>query len=143
MAVTLRYESLVKCTPARVWEHFHDVSQWKRFNPAINDVKWTKGEPWTVGSQLSMELVQPRPMTVHSELAELHVPRFLRLKGKMMGVSADHSFEFTDLGDGTTRMRTVQVLTGPATIFISKRIQDLATATFVQWFETLRREIEC
>lgn len=142
MSVTLQHESIVHSSPEKVWERFSDVSSWKRFNPAISDVRWTKGEPWQIGSHLSMGLLQPRPMTVHSELAECKPPYFMRLRGKMMGVSADHSFEFTALPDGTTRMRTVQVLSGPATIFISDKIKRMATETFVNWFDVLRREIE-
>jgi uncharacterized protein YndB with AHSA1/START domain len=142
MPVTLQHESIVQASPEKIWERFSDVSTWKRFNPAISDVRWTRGEPWQIGSQLSMDLVQPRPITVHSELAEYRPPHFLRLRGKMMGVSADHTFEFSAQADGTTKMRTVQVLTGPATIFISDKIKRIATDNFIHWFEALRREIE-
>jgi uncharacterized protein YndB with AHSA1/START domain len=142
MAVTLAYESVVNAPVERVWEQFSDVSQWRRFNPAIGDVRWTKGEPWQPGSRLAMDLVQPRPITVESELAECHPPNLIRLKGKMMGVSADHTFEFTPQSDGTTKMRTAQVLSGAATMFINDRMKNAAVGAFRNWFENMRQEIE-
>jgi hypothetical protein len=142
MAVTLEYETKVQCAPEKLWERFSDVSQWRHFNPAISNVRWSEGEPWKVGSKLAMDLVQPRPMTVVSELAECIAPRFIRLKGKLMGVSADHTFEFTPETDGTTRMRTAQVLSGAATIFISDKMKQSATETFREWFEAMKRDIE-
>ncbi len=142
MSVTLEYESVVQCTPEKIWERFSDVSSWKRFNPAISNTRWTSGEPWHPGSRLAMDLVQPRPMTIESEIVECRPPNFMRLKGRMMGVSADHTFEFTPQGDGGTRMRTAQVLTGAATIFISEKLRRAATETFANWFEAIRREVE-
>jgi hypothetical protein len=142
MAVTFEYESVVQCSPEKVWERFSDVSSWRRFNPAIGNVRWIKGEPWQPGSHLAMDLVQPRPITVESELVECSAPNLFRLKGKMMGVSADHTFEFTLDGNGATKMRTAQVLTGAATIFISDKMKRAAVDAFANWFEAMRREIE-
>jgi ligand-binding SRPBCC domain-containing protein len=142
MAVTFEYESVVQCSPEKVWECFRDVSAWKRFNPAISNVRWTKGEPWQPGSHLAMDLVQPRPITVESELVECSAPNFFRLKGKMMGVSADHIFEFAGNSEGATKMRTSQVLTGAATIFISDKMKRAAVEAFAKWFEAMRHEIE-
>ena len=142
MAITLSYESSVRATPEQVWAKFSDITCWPRFNKAIAGVRWLDGEPWHRGAKLAMDLVQPRPMTVESVLDEVVAPNLLRLKGKMMGVSAEHTFEFTAQPDGTTKMRTEQVLTGAATIFISEKMKSAATSAFANWFDGMRREIE-
>ncbi len=142
MAVRLEYETVARCTAERVWETFREVWAWKRWNASIGDVRWLNGEPWQVGSRLVMEMVQPRPMALESEVAENAAPGLVRIKGKVMGVNAEHSFAFEQQADGTTKMRTWQVLSGPATIFISEKMKKMATEMFAQWFEAVRREAE-
>lgn len=142
MAVRLEYETVAHCSAERVWETFRDVSAWKRWNPSIGNVRWVSGEPWQIGSRLVMELVQPRPMALESEVVENAAPGLLRIKGKVMGVNAEHSFAFEAQPDGTTKMRTWQVLSGPATIFLSEKLKKMATDTFAKWFEAARQEAE-
>jgi len=142
MAVRMEYETTAQCSPEKIWERFSDVQSWKRWNPSIGGVRWVAGEPWKQGSRLAMDVVQPRPITLESEVLAVEAPRLLTLKGKAMGVTAEHTFSFEPQPDGTTRMRTWQVLTGAATMFISNQMKKTATDVFAQWFEAMRTEAE-
>jgi hypothetical protein len=46
--------------PKTCWEVFTDWQNWNMFVPGTyKTIEWTKGEPWTIGSRVQMEIMRP------------------------------------------------------------------------------------
>jgi len=53
------YEVMVKAGPKLAWEVFSDWRRWHTFSNVYGRLEWTKGQPWSVGSRLSIEVLRP------------------------------------------------------------------------------------
>lgn len=53
------YEILVKANAKLAWEVFSNWKRWHTFSNVYGTIEWAKGEPWQVGSRMSIEILQP------------------------------------------------------------------------------------
>jgi hypothetical protein len=136
----IEYETVVACSPEQVWAVFSDLSNWSQWN-SMTTASWAQGDPWQADSELLLEPAQPA-VKVKARVLDCAPPYSVRWRGRAMGVSVVHSFEFAAQPGGSTFMKTVVELSGPATFFISNKMKQQGVDIFAQWFNALKAEAE-
>lgn len=141
MSIKLEYAATAKCRPEHIWKVFEKMEQWAWWNPSVTRSKWTSGQPWQKGSHFRMELERPRRMAFDCEVLE-GSPNKVGWRGKGGTVTGEHWFSFEENGDGTTKMKTWETLSGFGTMFIGKGMQEKTVDVYKVWLERLGAEAE-
>lgn len=81
-------------------------------------------------------------MKVKAKILASTQPYYTGWQGSVMGVTFVHRFEFSAQPDGATLMKTQIDLSGAATFFISKKMQQQGLDIFAKWFDGLKVEAE-
>ena len=141
MSIRLEYATTAKCRPEQLWKVFQKMEQWAWWNPCVTRSKWTSGQAWEKGSHFRMELERPRRMAFDCEVLEAS-PNKVAWRGKGGTVTGEHWFSFEENGDGTTKMKTWETLTGFGTLFLGKGMQEKTVDVYKVWLERLAAEAE-
>ncbi len=141
MSIQLEYGATAKCRPEHIRQVFQKIEQWAWWNPSVTRSKWTSGEPWQKGSRFRMELERPRRMAFDCEVLEASAQQ-VAWRGKGYMVTGEHWFSFVANGDGTTKMKTWETLSGLGTIFIGKGMREKTVDVYKIWLERLAAEAE-
>jgi hypothetical protein len=138
----LEYQTIARCEPEHVWHVFADIDNWSKWNPVIGKSKWVSGEPWTLGSQFFMQILQPRRMTFTPVINEISAPNRVAWTGNSPGFEGTHWHEFIQQPDGTTLVKTWEEFSGFATLFFTANMKKKLLEMYRRWLESLSREAE-
>ena len=142
MGSRIEHSVQVKCNPQRAWEIYSDWKRWRSWNGIYGDIRWVEGEPWVAGSRLEVDLLQPRPMTVKQVLTVCEPLHKVAWVGHGVGVTYEQWVSFSPRRAGGTHVYVWIELTGMATQFFGKTIEEVVRGTIVTWFEAFRAECD-
>ena len=142
MGSRIEHSVQVKCSPQRAWEIYSDWKRWRSWNGIYGDIRWVEGEPWMAGSRLEVDLLQPRPMTVKQVLTVCEPLHKVAWVGHGVGVTYEQWVSFSPRRAGGTHVYVWIELTGMATQFFGKTIEEVVRDTIVTWFEAFRAECD-
>jgi len=142
MGSRIEHSVQVKCNPQRAWEIYSDWKRWRSWNGIYGDIRWVEGEPWVAGSRLEVDLLQPRPMTVKQVLTVCEPLHKVAWVGHGVGVTYEQWVSFSPRRAGGTHVYVWIELTGMATQFFGKTIEEVVRDTIVTWFEAFRAECD-
>ncbi len=142
MGSRIEHSVQVKCGPQRAWEIYSDWKRWRSWNGVYGDIRWVEGEPWVAGSRLEVDLLQPRPMTVKQVLTVCEPLHKVAWVGHGVGVTYEQWVSFSPRRAGGTHVYVWIELTGMATQFFGKTIEEVVRDTIVTWFEAFRAECD-
>jgi carbon monoxide dehydrogenase subunit G len=142
MGSRIEHSVQVKCNPQRAWEIYTDWKRWRSWNELYSDIRWVEGEPWVTGSRMEVDVLQPRPMTAKQVLTVCEPPRKVAWVGHGMGVTYEQWVNFTPRRVGGTLVYVWIELTGIATQFFGKTIEETVREILGKWFEAFRAECD-
>lgn len=137
----------VKAGPQAIWDAMMAVSDWPKWKPFVTQARIASRHPvLSAGSRIKMSLMvggpAAAPLTVI--VSEFRPPSRLTWTGGVHGVFyAEHSFDFEDLGNGSTRVVSRERFTGwllPVMLRIVTR-EDLAQL-HEQWVRAIKEKLE-
>jgi hypothetical protein len=139
----LEYSTVAQCRPEDVWTVFTDSTRWSEWNSMLAGMHWLSGEPWQVGSQGQIELVQPA-YKLKTAMKESSPPHRIVWTGAAMGATFECVFDFVAHPENasSTLMKAGIHLSGAAVFFISEEMKKKGMAAFAPWFEALRARAE-
>jgi hypothetical protein len=142
MGFRLEYSVPAKCKPEHVWKKFEKVEEWGWWNPVIGKTRWLDGPRWQKGSHFLFELLRPSHRTFKPVITESELPNRIEWVGTALGFNGQHGFSFEEQSDGTTLIKTWEMLSGPLTWFMGEGLKNNLTAMYREWLEALKAEAE-
>ncbi len=94
----------VAASPAVLWICFADLEKWPYWFPALDEIAWSTGPPWTIGAKFRQTVKYGFPLgsvTGVGVVTELVPSSYVVWEGKVMGMEAVHGFRFTAVAGGT------------------------------------------
>jgi hypothetical protein len=133
------YEVLVRAKPKLAWEIFSNWRRWHTFANIYGRLEWVKGEPWSVGSRLSIEVVQPFHVIIDHVITHCDPGERVGWIDHAMGVAIDQWVIFQPKNGSGTLVRTHGEIVGADLMLTA----DLPLEKFVtdftrQWYEAYR-----
>jgi len=93
------------------------------------EVSWTEGEPWQVGSRIRYVLAKPVQATVTAVVTAISPPRSVDILNHALGVTAEQHVSFGPDLKGGTRIRMTMTMVGKSNELSESDLQK--TATFI------------
>ena len=94
----------ITASPEVAWACFTDLSKWTDWFPALTQVAWASGNPWTLKAQgmLTLNLKFPcGEIQAVGTIIEINPTRFVAWEGKIMGIDTTWGFRFQPAANGT------------------------------------------
>ena len=116
-----KYEVVTRASSKLAWEVFSNWRRWHSFSNIYGSLTWKQGTPWSVGSRLLIEIVQP----VHAFID--HVITFCEPEKRVgwidnaFGVAIEQWVSFETLPSKDTRVTLVGEIVGGESLQISER----------------------
>ncbi len=94
----------VAASPEVLWSCFTDTDKWPQWFPALLEIEWIDGIPWTMGArfrqvvQFGFPLGRVRGIATISEIS---ASPYVAWEGKVAGIDAIHGFRFDATPSGT------------------------------------------
>src|SRR3981081_746906 len=114
----LEYTAFTKASPSLAWNLFCDYRFWPRFSNIYGDIRWTKGKPWTPGSRMKIEIVQPIKATVDHVITICNPPEQIAWIDHALGNTMEQWLTFEALPDVRhtrhTRAANTVILSAPS-----------------------------
>ena len=120
------------------WRIFSDISRWRRFSDAYRNIEW-RGEPWTPGSRLRIDIVKPVEATQDRVITMCTPPRGVAWINHVLGYSMEQWVLF-DPVDGGTRVSTWLEITGSD--FHGRDVRELVARIMEDWFSNFCAECD-
>lgn len=139
MSRSFSYEVLVKASPKLAWEIFSNWRRWHTFANVYGRIEWVKGDPWTVGSRMNIEIVRPLHVVVDHVITHCDPAEKVGWIDNALGVAIDQWVEFEQKSGGGTMVRTAGEIVG-SNIELSNGVKlDQFVADFTrQWYDAYR-----
>ena len=144
MSLKIEYALSINATPDVIWEVFHEIERWPRWDPAaLQSARWIKGEPWVKGSQFELKALKPMPLTLTPEIMDVATPVYVHVKGSGGGVTGEQFYIFKwDAETRTTEMRTLQEFSGMAISFFGGQAKGPILQGIEHMFKQVKQEAE-
>ena len=142
MGSRIEHSVQVRCSPERAWEIYSDWEHWKLWTGTYGDIRWVEGKPWVPGSRLEIDIIRPRPMTARQVLTVCEESRRVAWVGHSVGVTYEQWVNFLPRRGGGAFVYAWIELTGIATQFFGKTVEETARDLLVGWFEAFRAECD-
>jgi hypothetical protein len=129
----------VKAKPGLAWEIFSNWRRWHTFANIYGRLEWVKGEPWTVGSRLNIEIVQPFQVVVEHVITHCDPGERVGWIDHAMGVAIDQWVVFEPRNGAGTCVRTSGEIVGANLTFANGvTLEKFVTDFTRQWYEAFR-----
>jgi hypothetical protein len=106
------HEVQVKAAPMLAWEIFSDWRRWHTFANIYGKIEWSKGQPWRVGSRLSIEIVSPVHVTIDHVITHCDPGEKVGWIDHAMGVAIDQWVLFEPKNGAGTLVRVAGEIVG-------------------------------
>lgn len=137
----------VKAVPQAIWEAMMNVEEWPKWKPFVSKARIASDyHSLSIGSRIKMSLMAggPAAMPLTTTVSDFARPSRLAWTGGAHGLFyAEHSFNFVDLGNGSTRVTSRERFTGALLplvlrIVTPEHLDDLHT----QWVQAIKEKME-
>lgn len=136
MSRTFSHSVLVRANRQLAWEVFSNWRRWHTFANIYGKLEWTKGEPWTVGSRLSIEVVHPIQVTIDHVITHCDPAEKVGWIDHAQGVAIDQWVVFEPKNGSGTMVRVAGEIVGTEIIFPNGLSLDNFVTDFTrQWYE--------
>jgi hypothetical protein len=133
------YEVLVQARPQLAWEIFSNTRRWHTFANVYGRLQWVKGEPWTVGSRLNIEILRPIHLTIDHVITHCDPAEKVGWIDHGLGISIDQWLTFQPLNGTGTRVRLTGEILGPELEITPGVPLDAYVREFTRnWYEAYR-----
>ena len=130
------YEVLVKAKPALAWEIFSNWRRWHTFANVYGRLEWVKGEPWNVGSRMSIEVLHPVHVTIDHVITHCDPGEKVGWIDHALGVAIDQWVIFEPKNGSGTLVRVHGEIVGSELVFASGAPLDTFVKDFTkQWYD--------
>jgi len=126
------YEVIVKASPKLAWEIFSDWRRWHTFSNVYGRLEWTKGQPWRVGSRLSIEVLRPVQTTIDHVITHCDPAERVGWIDHAMGVTVEQWVSFEPRNESGTIVRATGEIVGSE--------PQLAGTSLLEFFQDFTRE---
>ena len=138
----LEYTVFTKASPSLAWKMFCDFSLWPRFANIYGDIRWSKGKPWTAGSRLRIEIVEPMKATADHVITVCSPGEQIAWIDHVLGHTMEQWVTFEALHDGRTRVHTWANITGSGPFVSARDFSDFVRAFIRQWYDSFGQECD-
>ena len=132
----LEYTGFTQASPTLAWNLFCDYRFWPRFSNIYGEIHWTKGKPWTPGSRMKIEIVQPIKATVDHVITICSPPKQVAWIDHALGNTMEQWVTFDALSDGRTRVHTWAEITAADPKFSANQYSEFVRAFMRQWYDS-------
>ncbi|HUN88395.1 MAG TPA: SRPBCC family protein [Terriglobales bacterium] len=132
------YEVIVKASPKLAWEIFSDWRRWHTFSNVYGRLEWTKGQPWTVGSRLSIEVLRPVQTTIDHVITHCDPAERVGWIDHAMGVTVEQWVSFEPRNESGTIVRATGEIVGSEPQLARTSLLEFFQDFTRQWYEAYR-----
>ncbi len=107
----------VAASPAVLWICFADLDKWPYWFPALDEIEWTTGTPWTIGAQFRQTVTYGFPLgsvTGVGVVTKVTPASCVVWEGKVAGLEASHGFHFAAAAGGAEVLSRHEFYGSPA-----------------------------
>lgn len=135
-----RFQYLVMTKAARntVWDLYLDWEKWGAYANIYGQVKWTKGGPWKVGSEMELEIVRPVELVVQHSITHFRPQREIAWIDRGLGITISQSVNFEDRPRGGCQIYTEGEITPTGAVVGGKSADRLIRVFTETWYENFR-----
>jgi hypothetical protein len=134
-----RYEVVTKATAELAWEVFSNWRRWHTFSNIYGSLNWTQGTPWTEGSRLRIEVVQPMHMFIDHVITFCEPARKVGWIDNAFGVVMEQWVTFQKTLEGTTRVTLTGEMVGGESVSVAGMSAAALVEEFTRgWYENFR-----
>jgi hypothetical protein len=134
-----RYEVVTRATTELAWEVFSNWRRWHTFSNIYGSLDWTQGTPWTEGSRLRIEVVQPLHMFIDHVITFCEPGRKVGWIDNAFGVVMEQWVTFQKMVDGNTRVTLTGEMVGGESITVAGLTAEKLIEKFTRnWYENFR-----
>ena len=139
MSRKFSYEVLVKASPKLAWEIFSNWRRWHTFSNVYGRLEWVKGEPWTIGSRLSIEILQPIHVTIDHVITHCDPGEKVGWIDHALGAAIDQWVVFESRNSSGTVVRITGEIVGANLVLADGLTLEQFVPEFTrQWYEAYR-----
>ena len=135
------YSVTTKAAPQKAWEVFSDWTLWPRFSDLYSDIRWTKGEPWQVGSRLSIKTGKPIRITLDHVITRCDPAEKVAWIDHALGTTMEQWVFFEVQRGRGTQVRTWAEVTGMIPLIAGRRMKEVLWDFTRSWYD--RYAVEC
>jgi hypothetical protein len=132
----LEYTVFTKASPSLAWKLFSDFHLWPQFCNIYGNIRWSKGQPWTPGSRLQIEIVRPVKTTVDHVITVCAPGEHVAWIDHTLGNTMEQWVTFEPLPDGKTRVHTWAEIAGEAKFVSVTSFSDFVRTFIRQWYDS-------
>jgi hypothetical protein len=134
-----RYEVVTKATATLAWEVFSNLRRWHTFSNVYGSLEWTHGSPWTQGSRLRIEIVQPVHMFVEHLITHCDPAKKVGWIDNTFGIVLEQWVTFQSLANGHTRVTLQGEMVGGESVDVSGQTAWSLVEGFTHtWYDNFR-----
>jgi len=134
-----RCEVVTRASAELAWEVFSNLRRWHTFSNVYGSLEWVQGTPWTEGSRLRIEIVQPLPMVIDHVITYCDPGRKVGWIDNASGAVMEQWVTFSALPDGNTRILLVGEIVGGDAFKIAGKSATTIMQEFSRgWYENFR-----
>lgn len=107
----------VHASPEVLWTCFSDLSKWPLWFPALSEVEWVAGNPWTLGARFRQTIHFGFPLgrvTAIVTICEVSPAPYVVWEGKVAGVEVIQGYRFDATVSGTEVLSRHEFYGSPA-----------------------------
>jgi len=118
---------------------FSNWRRWHTFSNIYGSLDWTQGTPWTEGSRLRIEVVQPLHMFIDHVITFCEPGRKVGWIDNAFGVVMEQWVTFQKMVDGNTRVTLTGEMVGGESITVAGLTAEKLVEEFTRnWYENFR-----
>jgi hypothetical protein len=133
-----QYCVLTKASRATAWALYLDWQKWRAYTEILGEMKWIRGEPWTIGSELEIELLRPFRATVQHSITLFQALREIAWIDRALGITISQWLNFEDRAQGGTQIYTEGDISPSGAVIKGTSVDRLIRAFTETWFENFR-----
>lgn len=139
MIQKFRYEIVTKATAELAWEVFSNWRRWHTFSNVYGSLEWTQGSPWSEGSRLRIEIIQPVHMFVNHLIIFCDPGRKVGWIDNAFGVVIEQWVTFQEMANGFTRVTVTGEMVGGESINVGGKSAESLVGDFTRnWYDNFR-----
>lgn len=132
------YEVMVKAGPQLAWEVFSDWRRWHTFSNVYGRLEWTTGQPWTVGSRLSIEVLRPVHTVIDHVITHCDPAERVGWIDHALGVTVEQWVSFEPKNESGTLVRASGEIVGSEPELNGSSLQQFFQEFTRDWYQAYR-----
>ena len=133
-----QYSVTTRASRARAWEIFSNWRRWNEFANIYGELHWREGSPWTAGSRLEIEVLQPVKTVVSHVITNCQPAHKVGWIDHSLGVVLAQWVSFEEAVCGGTRVHTWGDVVQSGVTIAGQTAEHLITKFTETWYENFR-----